>query len=148
MSFERIRQLKLILFGTPLLGAYFFGHTQTASPFFCPLRVLTGIPCPGCGLTRSFIAITQGDLIGALNYHLFGPFLFLGLSITCGHLGLELVRGKKVKSIYAKFLVNSKLQLICLGILLIYHGLRLYALTVSGELLISFQNSPLGNLMK
>ena len=45
----------------------------------CPLRTLTGIPCPTCFLTRSALATLHGDLGEALELHLFGPPLLLGL---------------------------------------------------------------------
>ena len=41
--------------------------------FSCPLRALTGIPCPTCFLTRATSAALMGDLHSALNWHLFGP---------------------------------------------------------------------------
>ena len=43
--------------------------------FSCPLRALTGIPCPTCFLTRSISAALTGDLHNALNWHLFGPLM-------------------------------------------------------------------------
>lgn len=45
----------------------------------CPLRSLTGIPCPTCFLTRSALATLHGDLGEALELHLFGPPLVVGL---------------------------------------------------------------------
>ena len=41
--------------------------------FSCPLRALTGIPCPTCFLTRAISAALTGDIPQALNWHLFGP---------------------------------------------------------------------------
>ncbi|TGG76810.1 MAG: DUF2752 domain-containing protein, partial [Aphanocapsa feldmannii 288cV] len=38
----------------------------------CPLRASTGVPCPGCFLTRSAIYALRGDLGQSLHYHLFG----------------------------------------------------------------------------
>lgn len=29
-------------------------------PVICPFRALTGLPCPGCGLTRSWVYATHG----------------------------------------------------------------------------------------
>jgi len=35
----------------------------------CPIKLLTGLSCPGCGLTRAWLCALQGDLAGALAYH-------------------------------------------------------------------------------
>lgn len=42
----------------------------------CMMRAATGIPCPGCGLTRSFCAIAKGEVGRAFHFHLLGPVLF------------------------------------------------------------------------
>ena len=39
----------------------------------CPLRSITGIPGPGCYLTRATSAALNGDLQMAFEFHLFGP---------------------------------------------------------------------------
>ena len=39
----------------------------------CPLRAITGIPCPTCFLTRATSAALVGDLGSSLQLHLFGP---------------------------------------------------------------------------
>ena len=44
----------------------------------CPLRHLTGVPCPTCFLTRSVLATLRGDLSGALRFHILGPPLVVG----------------------------------------------------------------------
>ena len=43
--------------------------------FSCPLRALTGIPCPTCFLTRAISAALTGDLHNAVHWHLFGPVM-------------------------------------------------------------------------
>lgn len=35
----------------------------------CPLLAATGLPCPGCGLTRALAAMTQGEWRAALGLH-------------------------------------------------------------------------------
>ncbi len=52
----------------------------TTAGFFpvCPLFQLTGIHCPGCGLTRGFHALFHGDVLTALHYNALLPvFAFL-----------------------------------------------------------------------
>jgi hypothetical protein len=39
----------------------------------CPLRTLTGFPCPTCFLTRATSAALTGDLGHAIQLHAFGP---------------------------------------------------------------------------
>ncbi|MGM9971998.1 MAG: DUF2752 domain-containing protein [Anaeroplasmataceae bacterium] len=35
----------------------------------CPIKLITGLPCPGCGMTRAFISLLKLDIIKAFNYH-------------------------------------------------------------------------------
>jgi hypothetical protein len=42
----------------------------------CSFKAYTGLPCPGCGLTRSLIDIAHGDLRGALVMNPIGLVLF------------------------------------------------------------------------
>jgi uncharacterized protein DUF2752 len=50
-------------------------------PIVCWLRALTGVPCPTCGLTRSFVAFAHGGWLEAFRAHPAGPILFLGLAL-------------------------------------------------------------------
>lgn len=43
----------------------------------CPFLRLTGIPCPGCGLSRAVILLLKGDLAGSLRFHAFAPIFLL-----------------------------------------------------------------------
>lgn len=44
-------------------------------PSTCSFRNLTGIPCPGCGLTRSMVAVAHGDLDAGFYYNRLGPLV-------------------------------------------------------------------------
>lgn len=62
--------LKRILFHLLIvagIGGYFlllnFLHIS------CPFRAVTGIPCPGCGMTRSTLALLTFDIKGFLYYN-------------------------------------------------------------------------------
>lgn len=141
------RVIKLSLFSVPLSGAYFFSYTNYNSPFFCPILAFTGIPCPGCGLTRSFLALTKGDLISAFSYHLFGPILFLFLILVATHLFLEIITSRKIKAFYVKLINNETIQKFFLSSLLMYFLGKLFFMYRTGALITNFNLSPLGKLI-
>ena len=62
-------------------GAFVVGYfNPTTAGFFpvCPLYYLTGIHCPGCGLTRGLHALFHGDVLTALDYNAMLPvYLFI-----------------------------------------------------------------------
>jgi len=37
--------------------------------YACPIRLLTGISCPGCGTSRAWIRLIKGDAAGAFRVH-------------------------------------------------------------------------------
>lgn len=45
-------------------------------PVLCGWRQMTGMPCMGCGLTRSFTYMAHGHVIEAFRMNLLGPLLF------------------------------------------------------------------------
>jgi len=60
----------------------------------CPLYAMTGIYCPGCGLTRSLHALLQGDILSALHFNALFPFyaFIFGYFILSGI--LTVIRGR------------------------------------------------------
>ena len=49
-------------------------HTQLGLPP-CNFKVLTGLPCPSCGMTTSFALLMKGDVAGALRANSVGALL-------------------------------------------------------------------------
>ncbi|MEZ6056852.1 MAG: DUF2752 domain-containing protein [Planctomycetaceae bacterium] len=46
-------------------------------PEACSAKRTLGLDCPGCGLTRSFVYLMQGDLAASRKVHTFGWLMFL-----------------------------------------------------------------------
>ena len=73
-----------------LLGGWLLSPPNRSSPYLhigrfpipdtCSFKNLTGLPCPGCGLTRSIVAGMHGDFGESLSYHKLG---LLTLAYVC-----------------------------------------------------------------
>ena len=46
-------------------------------PDLCPIKALTHIPCPGCGISRSLVCTAHGELARAFVLHPLGPVFFV-----------------------------------------------------------------------
>lgn len=57
----------------------------------CGIRLLFGIPCPMCGITRAYRAMLCGDFCGAFKYH---PLFWL---LPVGAVLLYAVKNKAVR---------------------------------------------------
>lgn len=55
-------------------------------PVICPSRLLFGVNCPGCGMTRSVLLTLGGDLRGALFVNPAGPVLVAALILLAAQL--------------------------------------------------------------
>ena len=84
----------------------------------CPIRQITGIPCPTCFLTRSTCLALQGDLENSFKMHIFGPFIALFLIIWS-------IKSFKTKKLFP-FLITEKLLLISSLSLISYWIFRLF----------------------
>jgi len=63
----------------------------------CPLRSLTGIPCPFCGITTGCTRLAQGDLRAAWNSNVLSPILMLGSLVLGGYVfAFRIVAGRAI----------------------------------------------------
>jgi hypothetical protein len=75
-------------------------------PDMCILRATTGVPCPGCGLSRSMVAAIHGDFGRSLAFHRLGllTLLYVVLQFSC-RLGIFVIPRWRISLIrYGKFL--------------------------------------------
>ena len=67
----RDRKLGLAMAGGGLLYFVFAQCGWDIMP--CPSMQVLGIPCPGCGMTRSCLSLLRGDWAASLRLNPFGP---------------------------------------------------------------------------
>lgn len=78
-------------------GAFFVGYFNPVTAGFfpkCPFHTLTGLNCPGCGMTRGFHALFHGDILSALHYNALLPFFAFFFGYFTLSLFLVLIRGR------------------------------------------------------
>lgn len=74
-------ELRRILAGLALIAlavSFLFAPEGLPGIEICHFKRLTGLPCPGCGLTHSFCAISHGQFAAAWAHQPFGFVLYLG----------------------------------------------------------------------
>lgn len=107
MSAERCRTLKVIkLCGLILLIglAYAVFVTTTNIRIPCVLHELTGLDCPGCGLTRLCLSVLRLDFKSAWNFNkgvvILSPLLgILAIRIILNYIKTGIVKTRKIDSI-------------------------------------------------
>lgn len=88
----------------------------------CPLKMLSGFPCPGCGITKSMVYFYEGDLQKSLYYHILGPFVIAFCVATIAVLSNELITKKEY---FTRLLFSKKLAYSLAIFLAIYHFVRI-----------------------
>lgn len=76
---------------------------------YCPMVLITGMPCPGCGLTRAFISLIKLDIASAIEYN---PTIFLWIVFVLAAVYLRYVRGKSLKTLIVPLIVVYSVTII------------------------------------
>ncbi len=82
------------------------------------MYTLTGLACPGCGLTRGFHALFHGDIVTALDYNALIPVFLVILAGVLVSLASVAFRGRGLVRLDAtpKFIVSVFVLLIVFGV--------------------------------
>lgn len=76
-------------------------------PITCGFRVLTGLPCAGCGLTRSVVALGNGSISQSLSEHPLGSAIVLVLSAIVVSWAVGLVRNRPARPIVTRGVMSA-----------------------------------------
>ena len=98
---------------------WYFDPAKTPFLPVCPLYTLTGLACPGCGLTRGFHALFHGDVLTALDYNALIPLFVLAFLFAIATLVSIMLRGKGLIKLSASppFLITILILLLTFGVL-------------------------------
>ena len=72
---SRVETAAIVGFGVVHLGLGMMG----LSFWNCPILAATGVPCPGCGLTRATMQLFHSNISDSLQTHAFAPIFLMAL---------------------------------------------------------------------
>jgi hypothetical protein len=94
-----------------------------SGPVVCPFRLLTGLPCPGCGLTRAWVFIAHGDFGAALRANPFGYLTMAAAVVLIAVVAASVARARPIPSLSP--LVRSRPFLLVFGCWLAFAAVRI-----------------------
>ena len=60
-----------------VLGLMTMASPSDDGPTICPMALLTGVACPGCGMSRAIAWMFRGDLERSVGYHPLAPLVVI-----------------------------------------------------------------------
>lgn len=120
----------LVLAGTAVVIALSFLLTPDAHGYGthrqlflmpCWFKVITGIPCPFCGMTTAFAHLSRAQVTAALNCHVLSPLAY-ALAWTCLVTGLRgVITGQWPLPV---FLTSNRFGLVMFVVVLVGWGIN------------------------
>lgn len=116
------------LFVALVVGSLAFPHSPLDGVIWCPFRRLTGLECPGCGMTRACVMFVRGDFVGSLGHHWFGALMMLGLGAAAGQNFVQIVRGRRVNWWGSRLWEQHQVVFwrVLLAVLMLYSAARIW----------------------
>lgn len=99
---------RIILYHVTVLGILLF----LILVYRCPIYYFFHIPCPGCGITRAYLAVLSLDIDGAFHYH---PLFF-----TVGPTILYVAHRNVMKKKFSYKVEKIYLAVLCVLFLIVY----------------------------
>lgn len=123
------RRARLVL---PLASAVFavsalWRPGELPGVVLCPFRAVTGIPCPGCGMTRAFCALGHGDLSGAFGYNALAPFVFAAALLVWAHALAAVLKLDAARAALERLKPTQRAATVMLAVTLAWWAVRLSA---------------------
>jgi hypothetical protein len=118
------------LFVLPLTSAVFavsamWSPTDLPGFVLCPFRAVTGLPCPGCGMTRAFCSIGHGDFASAFGFNPLAPFVFAAALLLWAHALATLLKLDPARAALERLRPTPRATRVMLAVTLVWWVVRL-----------------------
>lgn len=120
-----LRDRRVALVVTAVAAAQVAAVAAGVGGWPCPLKSATGIPCPGCGLTRASVALLRGEFATAFGAHAFAPVLLGGLAAFAVAALLPAARRDQFAALVGRVERRTKAAYVVAAALLLYWSVRL-----------------------
>lgn len=91
----------------------------------CPFRMVTGLLCPGCGMTRAFCALGHGELRRAIHFNALSPLLYLSLIVVWVGAAATVFNLPRVRVVVMRLRPNPAFSVVILALVLVWWVARL-----------------------
>ena len=119
---KRLKKLLILLFSLFALGiAYYVFVKLTGVGIPCIFYSLTHKYCPGCGVTRMFVALFSGDIVAAFGYN---ALILILLPFIAGYIVYLSVLYVKRGTVYSNSTVETVILSVTGALLLAFGILR------------------------
>lgn len=109
--FYRIGQIIWLPVG--IFGLWFArqGYALIEGKAFCSFQAVTGLPCPGCGGTRAFYRLFQGEILQSMVYN---PVVVAGVAAYLHYMTVMTLRRRRlvVRDYKRRLLVQYELYFV------------------------------------
>ena len=120
---SRVETAAIVGFGVVHLGLGMMG----LSFWNCPILAATGVPCPGCGLTRATMQLFKGNILDSLQTHAFAPIFLMALLLMITVLVLPNSARIKIISFVNRLETRNGITAWVFASLMFYWAFRLIA---------------------
>lgn len=69
-----------------------FSNSDTFS--VCPIKTVTGYPCPSCGTTRAIVFLSKGNIVSSIQQNPFGLIVGLCMLVLPFWIGYDVLKKK------------------------------------------------------
>lgn len=105
----------------------------------CPFLQATGIPCPGCGLTRGIHLLLHGNIQDALTVHAYAPVVLVALLLIAAAALLPRPHHAQLVGAVARVERGTRISALLLVGLVVYWAARLLLMPAAFLQLVSAQ---------
>lgn len=88
--------------------------------YVCPFNYYFHIPCPGCGMTRAFKLILQGNILESLQYNLLAIPLFIFIILSMIFLVVDIIKNQTEYLAYIERISQKYGVWIVLAVLIVW----------------------------